>query len=70
MFRARIKILKFETRNVLLGIFRLKLVTKTIVIFGISTLEFAEMQKIVQNSNNKNKIKFGTKNALFGYFGM
>ena len=70
MFRARIKILKFETRNVLLGIFRLKLGKKTIVIFGISTLEFAEMQKIVQNSNNKNKIKLGTKNALFGYFGM
>ena len=31
---------------------------KTIVIFGISILEFAEMQK---NAQNKKKIKFGTK---------
>ena len=40
---------------------------KTIEIFGISTLKFAEMQKIVQNNSNK---KFRTKNALFGYFGL
>ena len=40
---------------------------KPIEIFGISTLKFAEMQKIVQNNNNK---KFRTKNALFGYFGL
>ena len=39
---------------------------KTIAIFGISSLEFAEMQKVVQNK----KIRFGTKNALFGCFGM
>ena len=54
MFRAKIKILKFEIKNVLLGIFRLKLEKKTIVIFGINTLEFAEMQKIVQNKKKTN----------------
>ena len=37
------------------------------MIFGISKLEFAEMQKIVQN---KEKIKFGTKIVLFEYFGL
>ena len=37
-----------------------------IVIFGISTLKFAEMQKIVQNK--KKKKNFRTKNVLFGYF--
>ena len=37
------------------------------VIFGISTLEFAEMQKIVQN---KEKVKFGTKIVLFRFFGL
>ena len=37
-----------------------------IVIFRVSTLEFAEMQKLCKN---KKKIKVGTKIALFGYFG-
>ena len=40
---------------------------KPIEIFGISTLKFAEMQKIVQNNNNK---KFRTENTLFEYCGM
>ena len=54
---AKTKILKFDTKNVLLGIFRLnKNWKKTIVILGISTLEFAEMQKIVQS---KQKSIFG-----------
>ena len=39
---------------------------KTIVIFEINILKFAEMQKIIQN---KKKSKFGTKNTLFGHFG-
>ena len=50
---------------------------KTIVVFGSSTLEFAEMQKIVQNKQTKNKskkkkneMKFGAKSALFGYVGL
>ena len=36
------------------------------MIFGISTLEFAEMEKIVQN---KTKIKFGTKMLYLGILG-
>ena len=58
------------------GVFLDLKLEKTIVIFGISTLEFAGMQKILQIKKNKkqktkqNKIKFGTKNALFGYFGL
>ena len=36
---------KFDTKNALLAIFRLKIGKKTIVIFGASTLKFAEMQK-------------------------
>ena len=49
---------------------------KTIVVFGSSTLEFAEMQKIVQNKQTKNKskkkneMKFGANSALFGYVGL
>ena len=39
---------------------------KTIVIFGISTLEFDEMQKIVQN---KKEIEFGTKMSYLGILG-
>ena len=51
----------------------------TIVIFEISALEFVLLQSLVQNEKNlknreknfvkKMKIpKFGSKNALFGYF--
>ena len=58
--------LKFATKIVLLSILDQKL-EKTILIFGISILEFAEMQKIVQN---KEKIKFGAKITVFGYFGL
>ena len=42
-----------------------KKLEKTIVIFGISTLKFSEMQKIVQN---KKKNNFRTQSALFEYF--
>ena len=41
---------------------------KTIEIFGISTLKFGEIQKIVQNNNNNNK-KFGPKMAYSGILG-
>ena len=64
MFCAKIKILKFETKNVSLGIFRLRIGEKMVAIFGISTLKFVEMQKIVQNKRNN----FQTSDALFGYF--
>ena len=36
------------------------------MIFGISTLEFDEMQKIVQN---KKEIEFGTKMSYLGILG-
>ena len=36
---------KFDTKNTLLAIFRLKIGKKAVVIFGVSTLKFAEMQK-------------------------
>ena len=45
-------------------IFELK-ISKIFVIFGNSTLKFIEMSNIKQK---KKKIKFGTKNAFFGYF--
>ena len=54
------KILKSETKNVISGIFRLR-IEKTIAIFRISTLKYAEIQKIVQNNKNN----FWTKNALY-----
>ena len=47
-----------------MGIFR-KL-EKTIVIFGISTLEFAEMQKSFSKQKN---IEFGTKMPYSGILG-
>ena len=56
-FRTNTKILKFETKNVLLGIFRLK-IGKTVVIFGISTLEFAKSKKWCKT---KAKSNFGPK---------
>ena len=65
MFHAKIKALEFETKNVLLGNFSLKL-RKMIVISGIS---IQELQKTV-HAKQKNKINFGTKIALFGYFGL
>ena len=52
-FRAKIKILKLEAKNDLWDIFRLKLGEKAIVTFGISTLEFADMQKVVQNKQKQ-----------------
>ena len=36
------------------------------MIFGINTVEFAEMQKL---KKNKEKVELVTKIALFGYFG-
>ena len=39
-----------------------------IVIFGISSLKFAEMQKIVPNNNNKKTI-FGPKISYLGILG-
>ena len=42
---------------------------KAIAINGISTLEFAEMQK-KKCVTQKNEFNFGTKIALFGYFGL
>ena len=48
-----------------LGILKLKF-EKTIVIFEISVLKFIKIQIYMQN---KKSLKYGTKNALFGYFG-
>ena len=39
---------------------------KTIVIFGISILEFAEMQKNAQNKKNQ----IWDENVSFSYFGL
>ena len=47
-----------------MGIFRLKIGKKTIVIFGISILEFAQMQKIVQKN-----VEFETKMPYLGILG-
>ena len=47
-----------------LGIFEIEF-EKTIVIFEISTLEFTYGQDFVKKPKMS---KFGTKNALFGYF--
>ena len=55
-FHAKIKTLKFETKDVLLGIFRQKLGKKQLI-FGIRTLEFAAMQKTVQNKNKQTNKK-------------
>ena len=64
-FHAKIRILKFGTKNALFGRFW-KQFCKTIVITAISTLELALLQSLVQ----KIKIlKSGTKNARFSYFG-
>ena len=52
---------KFETKNVLMGVFRLKLGKKTIVLFGISILEFPQMPRIVQN---KKKLNLGPKSLI------
>ena len=48
-----------------LDILKLKF-EKTIVIFEISILQFLKIQIYMQNEIN---FKYGTKNALFGYFG-
>ena len=64
-FRAKIRILKFRTKNTLFGCFGQQF-WKTTVIFEVSTLEFALLQSFVQ----KIKIlKFRTKNARFPNFG-
>ena len=60
------KILKFQAKNVLFGIFRLKL-KQMIVIFGIITLDFAEMQKMVQNKK-KNKKQIWDQKCLIWIF--
>ena len=60
MFRAKIKNLKFETKN---------------CDIGNQHLKFSEMQKIVQNKKKKTnkqtneKIKFRTKNAFLYILG-
>ena len=47
-----------------LGIFKLKF-EKTIAISDINTLKFVQMRKFV---DNKKKIKFRRKNAVYGYY--
>ena len=57
--------LNLRAKNALLGIFRPKIWKKnTIFASGISTLEFAKMQKIVQNKKNQ----ICDQNSLFRYF--
>ena len=64
-FYGKIRILKFETKNALFKCFWEQF-WKTIVIFEISTHEFALLQSFKQ----KIKIlKFRTKNVRFPYFG-
>ena len=56
-------IIKLEPFWIYLGTFRPKF-KETIVTFEISTLGFVKIQNLML----KGKIKFGCKNALFGYF--
>ena len=64
--RAKIRFLKFRTKNALFRCFGQQL-WKSIVIFEISAFEFALFQSLVQ----KTKIpKYGTKNVRFWYFGV
>ena len=65
-FRAKIKILKLEAKNDLWDIFRLKLGEKTIVTFGISTLEFVNMQK---SFTKQTKANLGPKMSYLGILG-
>ena len=64
-FRTNTKILKIVTKNVLLGIFRLK-IGKTIVIFVISTLEFAKSKEWCKT---KAKSNFGPKLSYLSILG-
>ena len=63
-FRVKIKTLKFETKNVLLSIFTLKIWKNDCHIWN-------QHPRICRNAKNcakqKNKINFGTKIALFGF---
>ena len=59
------KILKFQTKNVLLGIFRLKIGKNDCDVWN-NPPRFCRNAK---NGAKFKKSKFGTKNVLFGYFG-
>ena len=64
-FHAEIRIFKFGVKNALFGCFGQQF-WKTIVIFEISTLEFALLQSFEQRIKI---LKFGTKMPDFPYFG-
>ena len=63
-FCPKIRTLKFGTKIVLIGYFRLEF-QKSNVEFQISILEFVNMQSFIQKQK---KIKLGTKNTLLRYF--
>ena len=63
-FYAKIKILKFETKNVLLGIFRLRIGKNNCDIWN----QHPKICRNAQKCAKQNKNKFRTKNALFEYF--
>ena len=60
------KIFKFQAKNVLLGISRLKIKTNGCDIWN----HHPKFYRNAKNLQNKKNNKFGTKNALFGYFGL
>ena len=63
-FYAKIKILKFETKNVLLGIFRLRIGKNDCDIWN----QHPKICRNAKNCANQSKNKFLIKNALFEYF--
>ena len=66
-FRAKIKIVKFKTKTVLLGIFRLKIGKNDCDIWNQPPRICRNAKKFAKQGK---KIKFGTKTASFGYFGL
>ena len=58
-------LLKCKPKMPYLDILKLKF-EKSIVIFEMSILQFLKIQIYMENEIN---FKYGTKNALFGYFG-
>ena len=66
-FRPKIKILKFGTNIALIEYFGIEF-QKTNIVFEISTLKFVYAKFCKSLQNFAKMSKFGTKNALFGYF--
>ena len=58
-------LLNLRPKNALLGVFRRKLEKKTIATFGISTLEFVVMQKIVKKKRKRKRKKSNLGSKCF-----